>query len=459
MPTVDRIQELENQLRKLTRELQLERQYRREQHEAADKEIALLKEAAYQKSVEEGAQRRSTPRRVPQGEHFSSSQRASTPQSRKSMGTPTRRLVDDAAVFYTPLSNKKDASPRRVSPLRSQMKPTGPSPSGGKPSSQSAAGASSQSKGSKQATSSSLGAGGGSRAKSPHQLTPLEESWRDFCALVAGALTEEELALVSAETLTNLLDSFQIFDDVTRAQIEAQWSILNREVEESISRSSRGAGGKPDFDLRPDPPRPKLSKRTLLEKRPLSGWSSNPNQTCDDSPVTPRGGRVLLRPTTPLRSNPNDMETPDLGNKRRSSVKKVSDPNPPVSPRPEGLATNIPQPQSRDMNLRGIKSSGSTRTCEKEAKVEGLRAHIGPRESFSLGTTTEPEPRARGLRTYSMSHTPGDECGTPRGTNVAARKRDSILTDSIVLSGSFGSRTFSPTLSSRQLRTPFAVDY
>lgn len=295
---------------------------------------------------------------------------------------------------------------------------------------------------------------------SQKEKSGLELSWDSFVARVQ-VLSSNELALVTAATLTKLLDSFGIMDEMERAKIEAQWSIYQREADEMVGRFGIHNAA---FDVRPVPAKPTLSKRTSLEKRQTRG--SNPNESGGGGDVPPRQSPQGIRtmPTGLISSNPNEVLTRDDASYRRPSVRKV-----PESPRAEPRATGImsvPKPESREQNPRGIRSVGSTHECRQRTSPTGLRAPLCPpdefgpfhREGSPMGLPRRSSMGARGIRTFASDSSPNDDyfglsVKSPRASFV---RRDS-LTTSTGLSSPTG-RVNSPSLSLRQSRTPFAVD-
>lgn len=306
-------------------------------------------------------------------------------------------------------------------------------------------------------------------ASSPAVAAPMSvaHAWYKFVNLVAGALSEDELALISAETLNSLLDSFHVTDSEERAQIEAHWSLLQRVVAEDASSLPSVVevlhGGK-SFNLRPDPLKPKLSKRVALDPQRFAG----PRTSNIHDAVVPQNSRKEGRTVTPLRSivpvasNPNEVETAEMY--RKPCVHKVAVSETPATPRGEGIVTFAPR-YSEDQVQRGLRAWGGTSevTFDHPRKKECLRTDLeAPRSSLlgAMETHREALPK-RGVRTYPTSHSNGDEhvesSLARRGHHAAGNRRDSLTTGFVVALPSRSPQPSTP-LSPRQARTPFAVD-
>lgn len=311
----------------------------------------------------------------------------------------------------------------------------------------------------------------------PPPKSPLELAWHRFAVMAQHVLKEDELPLVSAETLGKLLDVFGVTDEFERAQIEAQWSIYQHDAEELASNGTGRYFGIHDqpFDLRMTP-----GKAHMSHRRPLSRGrgSANPNDAGAAEYATPRkstGKHIAHHDAVPVTSNPNAVQTPDAASHRRPSI-RVVDGSPTaesryLAERKQSIAI-VPGPDDgRERVERGIKSSGSTHCDPNRPPAVGISTSARPRDSFVLRSELHDDvPRqSSGLRTYSMSLSSPDRAfpSSPR----TVLRRDSLVTESAaryekrshVDGESFGKRinsvsSLSASTSLRQLRTPFAVD-
>ncbi|CUF83443.1 Hypothetical protein, putative [Bodo saltans] len=294
----------------------------------------------------------------------------------------------------------------------------------------------------------------------------LELSWDSFVARVQ-VLDSHELALVTAETLTKLLDSFGIVDEIERAKVEAQWSIFQREADEMVGRFGIHNS---DFNLRPIPGKPKLSRRTPLDRQSTPTRSSNPNDAGDNRVTSASRSPASIRMTptrTPVSSDPNQLLTKDHGSYRKPSFKKATE-IPKVEARPEGIMS-VPKPESNEQRFRGIRSAGSTHQTTRDASPIGLKAPLAPVNEFGsfhheaspLGLPRRSSMGARGIRTFDSESSAHDDyfgmhLKSPRSSFV---RRDSLALSSGPASPTLGGSSARRTpLSSRQARTPFAVD-
>lgn len=424
MAESDRIAALEAQLRFLQQQLEEERSAR----------VAATQQL---QGLVQNQRRQSNSNRLSPGRPFL---RTVTPDRRstiKANGESESLRPSSANRFHTPQS-----SPMRTSPLKS---------SGGRRASTTPSGRETPSK----------------RAAANQEKSALEIAWQRFSERVSGVLTEEELWLVSAETLGKLLDSFGVIDDVERAQVEAQWTIYQRAIEESVASAGSWFGlHNQDFNLRQEPQKSHFSRRTPLRQR--TPGKADPN-TAGDSGMsatsTPRkGGGVSTshaHPHKAVSSNPNEVHTKDEGSYRRPSYKHVTMvPGPDIRDRPQGIAA-VPQPESKDIKLRGIRSAGSTRMDESSPKSFGLKTSIAPADEYGSFHCTSSEregSRSFGIRTFSQVMSPDQSFPTSPRVRL---KRDSLTTESSLRcpqGSTLQQRRPSPVLSSRQSRTPFALD-
>ena len=314
-------------------------------------------------------------------------------------------------------------------------------------------------------------------------VTALQYAWKKFCRHAADDFTPHELALVSVTTLGQLLDRYNVRDEVERAQIEAQWSLLQRHetdvgpdatryVPHSSAGSSRrgvtspGRSPRPflskeaeqehimrleqEFDLRPTLAQPRLSHRVALEGAGIR--PSNPNDIQSASPLYQPLRKTPPRTHSPaVSSNPNAPLSP-TSNRKLCFQRAEADPLPVRTAIGKGRAD---PPMARDAAPSGIRTAGNTHQSTYTAPARGLRVNIGPRER-AMDCLDDYRRSSGGVRTFAAAF---GRCEEPR-PNLIVRSpnfaRQSSLSTATLASGA--RRPASPTLSERQQRTPFAVD-
>jgi hypothetical protein len=324
------------------------------------------------------------------------------------------------------------------------------------------------------------------RSGPPEAMTALQYAWKKFCALAEADFTPHELSLVSVSTLGQLLDRYRVRDDVERAQVEAQWSLLQQHQTDvgpeatlyvpqpkrqhlvSPPRSPRTAAAaketerellerkEREFDLRPGLAQPHLSNRISLEGcgvRP-----SNPNDVQSKSPLYQPLRRTPPRTHSPaVSSNPNATVSQSCD--RKLCFQRAAAPDDGLSAPSHGTGkARCERPPSREPPASGIRSFGNTHQSAFTAPARGVRVNIGPREGQfgSLDDFRPASPASGGVRTFSARFGTSE---APRPNLVVQSPKfaqQSSLTTSFLANGA--KRPPSPTMSSRQLRTPFAVD-
>lgn len=441
---MDRVDELESQVAALAKQLEAERERHRAEQRMAATKLRLLE--AQSKAI--GLANSPPSNRVP----FSGS---TTP--RMVVSTPRTSDYLFAALPAAPRDPSANTARSRVA---GGAKSPAAAPTGNRSPRKTGANDST-------ATSSSV-AGGGKGAKKTESVasvlsneekepTALQHAWDRFCVLAKAQFTPKELALVSAETLDQLLNFYSIRNAIERAQIEAQWALLQEGKDTvgdnatprikipnkrtSIVQASHGS----QFNVPPPRMDPRLSKRQLLIAE--APKPSNPNQSTSGSALIRSNSTPFIKPRDVAPSNPNDTQsrptTPRLCFRRCDTAPLGNE-----VPIIRGMM-HVSGPHSKEHLDRGLRSEGSTKEGVDRNKPNGVRCNIDHELK---------EDHRRGVRTtYDKDSSP---TRVPRPTKIVSTpphiQRAHLGTHTL---GPNGRRPPAPVLSPRQAWTPFAVDY
>jgi hypothetical protein len=266
----------------------------------------------------------------------------------------------------------------------------------------------------------------------PNDLTPTKlspratieasfQAWGSFCALARHEMSEADLSLVSLEMLEAMMDHYGCTNEVLRARIEVAWTFLQPLADLK----------KPEFDLSPLSPTPRLSRRRCLESR-MGACNSNPNDTISISTSVAVGIRSKSFAASAVRSDPNDFREPRKESHYRFCIRRV--PSPQEAPQKAvGLRhvnpTPLPEPRPR-----GVRTTGNV-AVESSAQLRPR----GKRVDFSAPSARK-ESVCYGVKKFQTEVSP---CGVPTTPHR-----------SMFLVGTTCFRSLTP----RQQRTPFAID-
>jgi hypothetical protein len=429
-PPRDQISELESQLRELQVALAEERKRRQEERDSAATRERLLQAQLKDKA--------SSPRKSPLVPRVAGLRRATpppTPRGERNLGATSPR-TSDALFVATP----SDTTGSRPTTPRGRVTPRGRTGEGAN--------------GTARGASSPRAASPAVAAKQPE--TALQHAWNKFCVRARGEFTPQELALVSSETLESLLVHYGTTNAVEKAQVEAQWALLQEGLQATTNPTLRKPGAKRrgplNFPNHPAPFEvdvslggPHLSRRTPLRDEAARG--SNPNDTTSASGfVRTTSG---TRPLTPRRagvSDPND--TQGVSSPWRSCVGPTDGPR--VRPSPHRGMMHVSGPTSGEYTPRGIRSEGSTRMGSDSAKAEGLRVHL---ESHK-----DTEGNRRGIRTYVQESSPTFVQRPSKIVSTPPHIERSRLATETLVNSPHSRRQAPQAVEPLQRRTPFALD-
>lgn len=164
------------------------------------------------------------------------------------------------------------------------------------------------------------------KASSPAASTKTspQHAWDKFCVIARKDFTVKELSLVTLDTLIALFDKYGVSNPVERAQIEAQWGLLqegkDRADQPTIHDDSRAPRSTPfepclhtsDFVVEKEVLKKSLSNRKLLNPEPAK--AGNPNSACDrHRDVSPGGKGGMLKEINGAPSDPSAVLGPYEG--------------------------------------------------------------------------------------------------------------------------------------------------
>lgn len=444
----DRIARLEAQLSELTVVLEAERQRHKEEKNAQASKLRLL-EARLEREVDEkkpGA-------------------RPASASGTRAMAYTTPRTADN--LFVSPRTDRSGSAAATRKPLqRTAGRSVGAGASSARgrtaatASSNKANASGTSDAGSPRAASAAAGAAAG-LSVSQRKPTALQHAWDKFCVRARDQFTPKELGLVSAETLQALLEHYKMRSHVERAQVEAQWALIQEgkdTVGEQATPKPQPNARRPavkraqhpaEFDVGPDHNKPKLSIRALIAAEEPKG--SNPNESTSASGfVRSHSHTVLLRERTAGPSDPNDTQS--RPGTPRLCFKRTQSPGPSVET-PRGMR-HCPEPNTKEYTPRGIRSNGNTHMGGDNARAEGIKTGID-------GTGGGATPR-RGVRTYDSAQSPTRHRRYSVHVNTPPHLERSTLLSGTLARGNpnewEASRRASKRPSAYESRVPYALD-
>ena len=436
-PPRDQIADLEKQLRELQLALSEERKRRQEERDSAAARERLLQRQL--KDQEQSSPKKSkSPNLVPRVAGLRKATTATSPPAERNLGQITPRTADN--LFVAMPDDSRTSTPRSTPRGVNRSQTAGRAQTAHSPGS----------------PNSSPNARKPETAAERRQTTALQHAWNKFCVKASGEFKPQELALVSAETLDELLTHYGVNDAVEKAQVEAQWALLQEgkdtvgenATKQRVRSQKRGPLHLPthptEFVVEMAPPKKSLSRRTpLRDERPRP---SNPNDTTSASPhIRITSGTVPLTPRSAAASNPNETQTTSPA--WRSCAGRTQSPASRKSPA-RGMM-HVQGPVSGEFTPRGRYADGGiSRQGGDAARPQGIRCNNE--------IHTDPSGNKRGIRTFDGQHSP---TRVPRPSKIVSTpphvERARLGTETLYSSPSLRRRE---PLESLQRRTPFALD-